>query len=856
MYPSMLKHRSVSTGLAGVTLIELLVMSVIASLVTLTVIQGFSGISRGMMATRLKSLATQLANEKMQSLKSTSYYRLRVSSAAFTPSQLNGISPSVWSDPTNYPPSTSVINGNVFTTYVLVDRVKKNASETLELKSWNSPDTGLKRITLDVVWQENGDWKRIQLTNLLENPDRGESEGDFVGRVIDFASTFPLEGVTVDIAENPSLNSRTNDSGDYRVGARQGTYTLRASKNGYFSQTSGNKVITSTTTQVTVDFSLRAMDTGTLTGSVWQNDHLVISRYCGLTPDGQEYVEIFNPTTWTWTVDGQIGLSFQRRLAQDPFPLPIALDYAPGGSVILPGGFYLFGSHAVLDNWDGTIMQTADAAWNPLVGGAPCNPASVVNDDCFSHFNAATGDYNILPINGVDGASEGAGTLTLFSIPTGMVLDRVGWQGAGWQNPASSETLPVPSQFGLQSNEIYFRKSDVGGVFSTTVGPAYDSGNNAVDWGVTNTAPHTPPRSTLSPSLPVYSGIPSNGALIFSDDGLSLMVQTTLVGSPPEARFTLPAVATGTWTVSASSGNFFRSFSTSVSAGVTVSTSIVMNTSTLYGFASGRVIDAIGLGGIPGISISPGAGVTNAQGFFNVPLFPGPQFLTANKDNTNTSYTESSIPLTIVRGQTSSDNILYLSGGAKIQGFITIDGVTPLPNVPIEVKNVVTNLVVDNAISDSNGMFSSSIPVGTYAVRPTVEYGESISPNTPTVNATIGGSTVFAATYTVTSAYGELSGVVTHQGKPISTGVLVLASVGAVPASPPDINSTFRGGGTLYYSGMSRSDGTYSFKIQNGTYTVSGWYTTFNGNTPIVTRKDQSNVVITPRGMTLLNLSW
>jgi type II secretory pathway pseudopilin PulG len=78
-------HRSVWKTQAGVTLIELLVMSVIASLVALTVIQGFSGISRGIIATRFKSLATQLAHEKLQSLKSTSYYRLRVSSHTVVP---------------------------------------------------------------------------------------------------------------------------------------------------------------------------------------------------------------------------------------------------------------------------------------------------------------------------------------------------------------------------------------------------------------------------------------------------------------------------------------------------------------------------------------------------------------------------------------------------------------------------------------------------------------------------------------------------------------------------------------------------------------------------------------------------
>ncbi|MBP9127826.1 MAG: hypothetical protein KBG07_03560, partial [Elusimicrobia bacterium] len=70
-----MKTNRLGTGFnLGVTLVELMVMSVIASLVALTVIQGFSGISRGIVMNRFKSLASQYANEKMQSLKSTPYY--------------------------------------------------------------------------------------------------------------------------------------------------------------------------------------------------------------------------------------------------------------------------------------------------------------------------------------------------------------------------------------------------------------------------------------------------------------------------------------------------------------------------------------------------------------------------------------------------------------------------------------------------------------------------------------------------------------------------------------------------------------------------------------------------------------
>jgi type II secretory pathway pseudopilin PulG len=835
----------------GVTLVELMVMSVIASLVALTVIQGFSGISRGVIATRFKSLATQAANQEMQSLKSTSYYRLRVSSQTVVPPEFNAFTPAVRSDVINYPPTDTVINGIHFTHYTVVERVEKNdGTENLEVKTWNSADTGLKQITMNVAWQERGTWKRVQLTNLLENPNRLAATGDFVGVVSHNTSSLPISDVLLSVAENSSMSALTGAAGSYRLGVPAGTYTLRASKRGWFSKTAANKVITSTTPQVTVDFLLTMMTSGTITGSVWQNDHLVISRVCGAKMDGvnsQEYVEIFNPTTWTWIADGQVGLTFQRQFAQDNAPIPIAMNYAVGGSNILPDGFYLFASTPTL-NINGTLVN-ADAVWESSSGGA--------NDTNFPYFDAAAGKFDILPVNGGppngNGGWEGAGVLTL----TGSSTDRVGWQGAGLANPASYETAPIPDLNGMEIDEIYYRKSDVGGTFSLAVGPAYDSGNNAVDWGVDQTGGNTPPRSTASAPLPVISGTPSDGALIFADDGLSQMAQAVRVGSPPEARFTLPAIATGTWTVRASSGAYSRSYSTSIAAGVTLSTSIVINASTDYGFVSGKVINAATGVGISGIPLShAGTEVTDAEGHFTVPLLPGPAVLTANPAGVNPMYTEGSQSVSVTLGQVTSNITIALNSAAKIRGVVTIDGITPLPDIPISVTNNMSGYVADNVVSGADGSFVVTAPVGIYTVAPITAFGEYVSPLTANVMAAAAGVTVFAGTYTVTSAFGTLSGRVSSQGTPINTGVLIIASTSAIPAALLEIDSNFRASGSLFYAGPSRSDGSYSFTIKSGTYTVSGWYTTFSGNTPTVTRTDHAGIVVLPRQTTTLDLAW
>lgn len=228
----------------GITLVELLVMSVIASLVAITIIQSFSGISQGILGTRLKTLATQLANEKIQSLKGIPYYRLRVSSLTTTPAGCGSFSPPVLSDDANYPPFVTMLGSNSFTVYAIVQRVQKSAAEDLTVVAWNAPDTGVKQITVTVTWMERNTMHRVQLVNLRENFNRLTANGQFIGQVKSTAS-IPVANPFVEVSEDPSFRTMGDASGNYVLEAPVGSYTLRAYKRGYFSQSIPNSAITS-----------------------------------------------------------------------------------------------------------------------------------------------------------------------------------------------------------------------------------------------------------------------------------------------------------------------------------------------------------------------------------------------------------------------------------------------------------------------------------------------------------------------------------------------------------------------------------------------------------------------------------
>lgn len=828
----------------GLSLVELMVISVIASLVALTIIQSFSGITKGILGTRFKTLATQLANEKMQSLKGIPYYRLRVTSVATTPSGLGSFTPTVLSDDSNYPPTVTVLGGTSFTVYTVVQRVQKAANEDLSLVAWNVPDTGVKQITVTVAWTERNAMHRVQLVNLRENFNRLSAYGQFSGRVLPVANV-PVPNPIVELTEDPSFRTMGDASGNYKLEAPVGTYTLRAYQRGYFPQSIASNTITSSATTKTVNFnSIIPMSSGTVSGSVWHNDHLVISRVCGDILVGattQEYVEIFNPTTWTWTVDGQIGLAFQGDVAQSA----ISIDYTVGGANIAPGGFYLFASHSPLII--NGVGITPDAVWEKAVGGPNDTNAN------FPSFTAGTSNFDIfnLPVH----PASGMGSVTLYRIGgAASPIDRVGWQTSFFFNPGTFETSPIPDG-GTASNKIYYRKISPSGGFSSTVGPAYDSGNNSLDWGVDPGLPHTLPRNTATAApFPIISGVPSNGARVFANDGLSLLViASTGPWSPPEAKFTLPNIATGTWTVSASTGIYYVGFSTTVIANAIISTSVVANTPNPYGFMSGTTRTPTQL--IPNITVQPGNGYSDASGFFRVALPIGTQTVNGNPSKENPSFKEASTTF-LVKSGVETVTPLMLNELGVISGLVSVDGSTPLPGIPVRVTNPFGNLQ-DMAPTDGDGMFRLNVTgADTYTVQVVTSGGETVSPATLSAVVSESNTRVFVGTFTVTSSLRALAGSVNAQGNRITTGVYIIASTTTVPVDPPTLDQSFRTAGAAYSSGLSNTDGSYSLSLAPGTYNVAAWYTNFNGDTPTVTRKDYSNIVVTANTNTTLDMSW
>src|SRR5262249_52748028 len=152
----------------------------------------------------------------------------------------------------------------------------------------------------------------------------------------------------------------SNGTGAYRIELSPGNYDIMADADGYFRQI----IPISLAPQATLpqDFSLTPMSTGTLRGAVWYNDHLVISQVVGSSVTAsidQEFVELFNPSTFTWTIATSpttpaIDLIYQIR---GQSAITMSMTYT--NLTVAPGHYYLMANTTTITT--NGVTRIADA---------------------------------------------------------------------------------------------------------------------------------------------------------------------------------------------------------------------------------------------------------------------------------------------------------------------------------------------------------------------------------------------------------------------------------------------------------------------------------------------------------------
>lgn len=856
---------------SGATLTELMVATAVLSVGVIGMMGSFSGIQKVIQGSKSGTLAAGLAQEQMQILKQKVYYQILITT---NPSYDNNFVPPAVYDPGYFPPQALLEGGVRYTRYTYVE-VAKEDSGSIVVVPPNTPDTGMKLVTVNVVWTIAGSHKKLTLRTLVANPDTVTANAIFSGRVRNASTFADIPGAVISVAENLGWRDTTNGSGVYSINLSPGSYTMGTVVPGYFP--AYRSVSIAASQSQTQDFDLVPMSSGSVVGEspLWVNPSPVISQVVVSSAQADrngfeaQFVELYNPTAAAIIVGNGItpnaiklkvtsGCSGANYVTCAGSIYGVKLDYV--NTTIPAYGHYLIANVSTFTI--AGIVKSADA---------------VYADDANTYCTAAP-----LPTNWNTTSNPPVkkmavtGHSAAFYITDGsdIVLDGVGWDhGANISNNCEGSCLALAAGAAAGEQFVRLTSTSTNVAALSAFGRAYDSDANRVDFTTTTGGIIYPSFSSLDPALPLISGKPAIGAIVSATDGLSQSTQAIAVGNPPVARFYLTQVATGTWTTLISSGSWSLQHDTvTITASGSVftfpSTMSFLTTPTTDGFITGSVLSVLGTPISPSIPVDPGgsgavqyASVSNGRYLLRVT--PGNVDVTANSGvGSAANYISgSSLSISVPLGGIKSGVNFLLSQGGRISGFITRDGTNPLPGVAVTLLDA-NGYSHDQPISGPDGHFTSlNISTGFYTVEPALDSLESATPSTTAVNVVSGG-TVFAATFTVSGALGAITGSVSLAGAPLRTGALIVVTTVTLTGSPPapPALSSMSLTGSPYYLVSSQEDGTFRAEVRQSTapaYRVYAYYVTYNGSTPTIVPLTQTNVgVLAGQTVTGVNFAW
>ncbi|MBI5239727.1 MAG: prepilin-type N-terminal cleavage/methylation domain-containing protein [Elusimicrobia bacterium] len=861
----------------GVTLSELMVAMVILTVGVLAGVSSFRFISTAIAQSRLKTIATNLAQEKMEVLKNKSYFLVLVTTQT---SVSTGYDPNFVYDTGQYAPETITLWGLPPLTRVVNVDYAAVSGTSVSTVPFTSQDTGMKRITVIVYWEERGIPRKVQVDSYYENPSVATLSTGFTGTV-SIAGGGALGAALVQVVGSPKWRAFTDAAGSYTFQVAPGSYTLSASSTGFTSVGSPSYSVTEGIYQNWSPALIRIGSGTVAADSVYAvNPSLVISQVVMSTVQADnnfdaQYIELFNPTTAPINVARNTCVPAPTCTDASPLVM-LNIDSSAGctnnrtcinsqliykSTYVAPGGYFL------IVNWSTVTVlgQThqADAyftdepAWNnqcPGAGssgspGADWNPPGV---------------KRILNSNG--GAEAHAVSVWLTDSASGNTIDSVGWKHNA-NNPGHCEGLCIPHNGGgaphglLRGDQIVRFTSPCSA--SAANGRAYDSNSNSNDFyfndGAVAAGLSYRPFSSADAAQPPLAGRVSTGAFVFADDGNSAGVLSTdiaVAGAQGQvchrSSFTLVGVATGTWTVAA-----IWSGSSATITNVTVTTGAVKSiTDNLtvpawhvatynhvrlpYSFQGG-VVGGLVFGAGPeyslrlgpaqgGIRVGASNGAytwTDNQGWYALAVPTGTVTITANAGSVNASYIASDYDVVVSSGGLTSVPDFHLAKGATLKGFVT-PGTGGLPNIPVSASNGGTPY---EDTSDGTGYFYIFVATSptAYSVAPILDpmqgyVGQPVAPaaggNPITVTADTAGSTIWIGTFTIIGGMGTVKGSVKYNGSPITTGVLITARVGGVVTDPPAaVVASSAAAQTAIYSVTSQADGTYTLEVRQSTTT-------------------------------------
>lgn len=804
----------------------------------------FRYIARAVQQAKVITIANRLAEEKMVQMKEFSYFQLLVSTSTTIDTR---VTPNITYDNAIYKLAKIQDSNISFERAVQVDFAFRYGN-SVSTAAWTTQDTGLKLIKVYVIWRDRGRWRQQTLESVVSNPVFNPMNASFRG-VVRSTAGVGLVGARVQVLENASWFAYTTTGGNYSFNVSPGTYSLQCSMLGYFPQTTTGYIQINNAQTLVQNFTLAKMSTGTASGYIYGFNNLVISQVVASTGSAgeYEYIELYNPTTKSIAMNNAIDLYYY-----DDTNTPTLVQTVAVSSYVPAFGYYLLANTPTLPT--GTGPMTVDAYFLDPLYQSP---------------------NHLLPTN------RGAG-LRLQKYGTGIVYDAVAWHGATLAPLTPREGTPITPTVasGLSMGEQLIRMTDPGFV-RPGIGSAYDSGHNSLNFRA-----HIPtiqnPRNHLVVE-PAIAGVPAVNAQIRLDDPLSPVtraISTTVAGGYPAAYFTVPNIASGTWTGWAYLNQWGRGnlaqidnivvppfSSTGIPNGSTIPSwtvpglsHVMLDETTNYALIAGTIYDGFG-NPLPNIRVYylGKSTLTGLDGSYFLSVPPGSGTLYANWNYANAAYTLGIVNLTVLSGQLYDPVDVNIYLGGTLRGYFQTPSGSPLAG-RAAVALFGGGNQYSQAVSDAYGYFYlNNITTGSYTITPALDPAEVALPSSQAGVLLSTGSATFTSTFTIVNALGKVTGQVLYNTQPITTGVLVLATTGTVSGNPPPLQgSSGPECNPCYYSDLSDGSAHYSLSVRSNPapYNVYAWYPrSVNGVVTMFTGGPTSVAVSTGQVVNV-NFSW
>lgn len=362
----------------GFTLVEIMVASVFLGVAVIALVKAFTGISSSILVSGNLSIAAHLAQEKADAIKSMPFDEIPLRQG------------SVWWYYGNifpFPDETIEVNKRTFVRKIdvlsaYIDKATGRVVPTDLTRAGNIhfggsahlSKTEIKLVTVTIEWRELGRAKSHVKTVLINNPEQEVVSITLQGLVTS-TNSVPIANVTVFSPQNVGSALVTDANGRFTMTFSPGEVTLTASdRSPYLSTTTIVKLDRSNPTP---NVTLRMLNIDQMFGTVsmdyWVNRWPLISRFAGDTgavapcAAGSEYIEIFNPTAYPWTIgqgtgDNDLTLQYTTNLVSYS---TVLLTFPTGQTTVPPKGYYLIANQASV------CSQPADAVYNPAVDLVP-----------------------------------------------------------------------------------------------------------------------------------------------------------------------------------------------------------------------------------------------------------------------------------------------------------------------------------------------------------------------------------------------------------------------------------------------------------------------------------------------------